>query len=113
MNNKDIAVEELEGLSNEESLELIAEHFAAVSNLYSPLNIHELPTYLPAEKCPQVYEHAVYEKIKNLKKTRSTFNIDIPNKLRKEFAPELAAPMKDIINNCLVEHYYPKLWKRK
>ena len=113
MNSQDIVVEELEGLSKEESVERIAQHFASVSNLYSPLNINDLPAYLPAEKCPQVDEHAVYQKIKKLKNTRSTFSIDIPNKLRKEFAPELAAPLEDIINNCLLKQYYPKLWKKE
>ena len=92
MNGQDIAVEELEGLSNQESAEVIAEHFAKVSNEYSPLNFKNLPCYLPAEK-PQVEEHEVHKRLQKLKNTRSTFEIDIPNKLRKEFSPELSAPL--------------------
>ena len=113
MNSQDISLEQLEGLSNKESAEKIAQHFAAVSNEYLPLNRNDLPCYLPAEKPPQVEECFVYEKINKLKNTRSTFNIDIPNKLRKEFAAELSAPLTDIINNCLTEQYYPKMWKHE
>ena len=113
MNGQDIVVEELEGLNNAESAEKIAQHFAAVSNSYSPLNINKLPCYLPAERAPQVEEHDVYLKIKKLKNTKSTFCIDIPNKLRKEFAPELSSPLGDIINSCLVEGYYPLIWKKE
>ena len=50
MNGQDIAVEELEGLSNQERAEVIAEHFAKVSNEYSSLNFNNLPAiYLQRE----------------------------------------------------------------
>ena len=111
MNGGDLSVEELEGLSSKESADVVAQRFAEVSNEYQPLNYKDLPTYLPGEKPPQVDEHAVYEKINKLKNTRSTFDIDIPNKLRKEFSPELSTPLSDIINSCLMEQYYPKMWK--
>ena len=50
MNGNEISVEQLEGLSNQESAEIIAQHFAAVSNKYLPLNREDLSCYLPAEK---------------------------------------------------------------
>ena len=49
MNGGDTAVECLEGLSNKQGAQLIAEYFAAVSNQYSPLDNKQLPCYLPAE----------------------------------------------------------------
>ena len=113
MNGQDIIVEELGGLDNQQSAEVIAKHFAAVSNEYSPINFDKLPCYLPAERPPQVQEHQVYERLRKLRNTRSTFKIDIPNKLRKEFSPELSAPLANIINSCLMEYYYPKLWKQE
>ena len=105
----EVAVECLSGVDNQQAAEKVAEFFSQVSKEYAPLDTINLPAYLPAEKCPQVDEYSVYQKIKKLKNTRSTFSIDIPNKLRKEFSPELAAPLKDIINNCLTKQYYPKL----
>ena len=113
MNGNDICVEELEGLSKQESAETIAEHFSAVSNEYQPLNYNDLPSYLPSEKPPQVDEYEVYEKIKKLNNTKSTFNIDIPNKLRNEFAVELTTPLTDIINTSLAKQVYPTLWKKE
>ena len=113
MDGQDVAVEELDGLSNEDSAERIAEHFAEVSNQYSPIKMEDLPSYLPAEKPPQVEEHEVFKRIQKLKNTKSTFNIDLPNKIRKEFAVELTSPMADIINSCLTEQYYPRIWKKE
>ena len=98
-------------MSNKECADAIAEHFAKISNEYSPLNIKELPCYLPAPPPPQVDELSVYKRLNKLKNTRSTYHIDIPNKLRKEFSPELVTPVTDIINACLMQQTYPKLWK--
>ena len=63
MNSQNIIVEELEGLSNQQSSNVIAQHFAEVSNEYQPLNVNDLPCYLPAEKPPQMNDFEVYEKI--------------------------------------------------
>jgi len=46
-----------------------------------------------------------------MKKTKSTLPIDLPYKLRKEFAPELAVPLTNIFNSCLKEGKYPAMWK--
>ena len=59
MNGQNTIVEELVGLSNQQSADAIAQHFAAVSNEYLPLNPNYLPSYLPAGKPPQVDEYSV------------------------------------------------------
>ena len=56
-------------------------------------------------------EYSVYKKIEKLKNTRSTLPLDLPNKLRKEFAVELSEPVTNIIQECLNQHIYPSLWK--
>ena len=91
----------------------IAEHYSKISNEYSPVDHDQLPCYLPAEQVPQVEEYIVYERLKSLKKTRSTLPIDIPDKLRQACAVELAEPLTDIINSCLTEGQYPTLWKNE
>ena len=58
-------------------------------------------------------EFSVYKRMNKLRNTRSTFPIDIPNKLRKEFSPERSTPLSDIINACLTQQCYPKLWKEE
>ena len=111
MNTGDIVVDQLEGLENKTCADIIAQSFATISNEYTPINLDLLPCYLPAQKPPHVEEYAVYEKIKQLKNTKSTFNIDLPNKVRKEFSVDLTPPMTNIINSSLEEGVYPKLWK--
>ena len=68
---------------------------------------------MPAQKAPQVQEYEVYCKLRKLNNTKSTYDIDIPNKLRNEFAVELTTPLTDIINTSLNEQLYPTLWKKE
>ena len=79
----DIKIECLEGISPEEQVEKIAESFAAISNEYDPMDLDKLPAYLPHEKLPELSVYEVYRKIQTQKKTKSTLDIDIPEKLRK------------------------------
>ena len=87
--------------------------FASISNEYDPVDLAQLPCYLPAPLPPQVEEYDVYVRINRIKKTKSTLPIDIPDKLRQECAPHLAAPLTTIINNCLSQSVYPEPWKRE
>ena len=48
MNDGEVKVEILDGLSNQEGAEMIAQHFASIANEYSPLDTSQLPAYLPS-----------------------------------------------------------------
>ena len=48
-----------------------------------------------------------------LKYRKSTQPIDIPSKLRKQLACDLAPPLTNIINSCLSKYQYPQLWKHE
>ena len=111
MNSGEITVDELDGLSNKVCAERIAQSFASVSNEFSPINLSALPCYRPTTKPPQVEEHEVHKKINKLKDTKSTFHLDLPNKVRKEFSVDVTAPLTDIINTSLRDGEYPQLWK--
>lgn len=113
MSGGEVSVESLSDLTNKECADKIAQHFSAISNEYDPIDLSQLPSYLPAPPPPQVDEYEVYLRLKRLKKTKSTFPIDIPDKLRQECAPNLAAPLTAIINNCLNQSVYPELWKHE
>ena len=106
-----IQVEELKGLSDKQSAQLIAYHFATISKQYDPVDVSQLPSYLPALEPPQLDEHSVYLKLKHQKKTRSTLPIDIPENLENEFSPELVVPLSDKINSSLSQQKYPTGWK--
>ena len=113
MSGGDIKVDSLSNFDNAECAQKIAEHFAAVSNEYSPVNNEQLPCYLPALPPPQVTEYDVYLRLAKSKKTKSTLPIDIPDKLRRECSPHLAAPLSTIINDSLNQSLYPSLWKQE
>ena len=113
VNGGDIKVESLSHLTNKECADKIAQHFAAVSNEYLPIDNTQLPCYLPAPPPPQVKEIDVYQRIIRIKKTKSTLPIDIPDPLRKECAADLAGPLATIINNSLTQSVYPALWKHE
>ena len=113
MNDGDVEVECLAGVKNKEAAQIIAQHFAAISTEYSPVDPHQLPAYLPALPPPVVEEYDVYKRLVHIKKTRSTLPIDIPDKVRKECAVLLAEPITAIINNSLTQSVYPSIWKQE
>ena len=55
----------------------------------------------------------MFEKIKNIKNTKSTLSIDLPDKIRQECALDLAEPVASIINSCLKNGRFPALWMRE
>ena len=110
-NEPKMMIPDLEGCSDIQTAEKIAEHFSAVSNQYKPVNLSELPVYLPALKPPQVTEYEIYQKLRKLKSTKSTNPLDLPVALRKEYDIFLASPLTDIINTCLKEQIFPDAWK--
>ena len=109
----DLTVECLAGMSNQQSAEKVAEFFSQVSQEYLPLDVSKLPAYLPAQQPMQVSESDVAMRLLKLKMRKSTQPIDLPSKLRKQFSNELARPLTDIINSCLKNYQYPKLWKHE
>ena len=86
----------LEGKSDKQCAQAIGEEYAAISQAYSPVNLNDLPAYLPAQQPPQVDELQVWGKLKALKKTKLTLHIDLHETLRKEFSVDLTAPLVNI-----------------
>ena len=116
MNDKELDIECLSGLSDQECAEAVGQGFASVSCQFEPLDRAKLPAYLPSlppRGPPQVEEHQVYAKLLKVKSTKSTLPIDLPNKLRKEVAVELTKPLTNIINACLSQGRWPASWKRE
>ena len=106
-------IESLEGKSDTECAQAIGESYSAISQAYSPVDLAALPAYLPAQLPPQVEQLQVWEKLCKLKKTKSTFPIDLPEKLRKELAVELSEPLANIFNCCLTQGVFPAIWKEE
>ena len=104
-------------LTSEQSLERIAQHFANISQEFSPLNISLLPPDVRAniesesDKIPIMVEHDVYQKIKKTKKPHSSVPGDLPRRLVQEFSPELAVPAAVMFQNITNTGQWPKSWK--
>jgi len=108
-----LEVEELKGLTDQECAEAVAQAFASVSQEYEPIDMAQLPAFLPAGRPEELNELQVFHQLKSMKKTRSTLPIDIPDKLRKECALDLAEPMTNILNSCLRAGCFPVPWRRE
>ena len=73
-------------LSLAESAEKIAEHFSAISQLYSPLDVFSLPNYVQDTmndlthqmELPQLTEYEVWKKIEHAKKPKGGVPGDLP-----------------------------------
>ena len=106
-------------LSLAESAEKIAEHFAAISQSYQPLDITKLPTYVKdiiedtihAFELPTLTEAEVWDKIEHAKKPKGGVPGDLPKKLLQEFSPELAVPATKIFQNIVHTQEWPSPWR--
>ncbi|XP_033638568.1 uncharacterized protein LOC117299218 [Asterias rubens] len=85
--------------------------FASVCQSRPPINLKELPAYLPAEPTPQIKVWDMYNALKKMCAKKSAGPDGLPGKLIKEFACELSIPVSDIFNSSLVEGCVPQIWK--
>ena len=108
---ENVQVESLEGLTDQEAVEPVASSFAAVSQSYKPIDTSQLPSYLPAGRPEEVTLSHVFEKLKTVRKTRSTLPIDLPDQVRIECALDLSEPLTDIINSSIRLGQWSRLYK--
>ena len=108
-----VNVEEIMHLPPREQANKIAENFSQVSNEYSKLNSYDidLSEAVNLKPTPVLAEHQVYEYLKRIKTNTSTVYDDIPAKVIKEFACEIATPLTDVINSMVSLGQYPNIWK--
>ena len=105
-----------ENLTPQQSAEMIAEHFAAISQEYSPLNVNLLPVRVRKRLAdntnpPIISEFECYQKLRKAKKPKSVIPGDLPSRLVKEFIVELSKPYSDLFNNILQSASWPQQFK--
>ena len=99
-------------LSPDLAAQEINTHFASICQSLPPLDPCLLPAYLPSPSpSPSVQVTDVATKLSKLRHNRSTTPSDLPIKIYKEFAPELALPLSSIINASLSQNSCPSDWK--
>ena len=103
-------------LTNEQSAEAIAAHFAHISQEFPPLDVKLLPqrvqTKLSLSSNPPVITvKETQDMIIGCKKPKSGVPGDLPRIITKEFADELATPMSRIFNSIFKHAEWPTSWK--
>ena len=107
-----------QNLSNDESIEQIAQYFADISQEYPPLDPESLPQRVkdrlneadPSE-LPQLSEQEVCDQIRQSKKPKSSVPGDLPKKIREKYFAELAKPMTRIYQNIVATKEWPAMWR--
>ena len=107
---------ERENLTEVESAERIALHFAQISQEFPPLDVNCLPTRVQTKlldkNCPPVIsDYDTYLKIRAAKKPKSGVPNDLPKIITQEFSPELSKPICRIINSIAKTGQWPTQWK--
>ena len=90
-----------------EIAEAINDRFASVSQSRPPINLEELPAFLPARPPPQIQVWEMYEALRKLNARKAAGPDGLPGRLIKEFACELSIPVTDISNSSLREGVVP------
>ena len=96
-----------------EQIKIVNKHFANICNMYPPLNknINLNDSEHCEESLKSISEFETYKLLKKYSK-KSLGPGDLPQKLIKEFAPELATPFCDIINCALKSNVFPDAYKK-
>ena len=104
-------------LSAQQSTKIIANHFAAISQLYDIISVSNFPQKMrqafanpDMSAVPDLEEYEVFEKIRKSKKPNSSVPGDLPKKLVQEFSCELSTPVTTIYNSILRKFEYPRQW---
>ena len=113
MKRESVNVEEIMHLFPKKQANLIAENFSKISNEFRKLESCDIDLNQATnnDPCPTLAEHQVYNYLKQIKTSTSTVKDDIPAKVIKEFACELAAPLADIINSMVRLGEFPNIWQ--
>ena len=110
--NKPSSLPFISHLSSQEAAQQINSHFADICQQLPPLDRSSLPAFLPARSPPpHIEEFQVAKRLQSLKSRRSITPIDLPIRLYKEFAPELATPLTSIFNASIKQSKSPTPWK--
>ena len=110
---QDSFVQELVGQSDQAQADQIADQFAEISNLYSPLKTEDinLNNISDDRSPPETNPYLIYLKIISIKKKTATVTGDIPMQVITFCAEELSFPLSDIYSRAILHGEYPDIYK--
>ena len=97
------------GMNTKTLANKINDFFVRLTDHFPPLLPQPPPTDVP--QCLLVTEKEVLKALSSLQVSKAVGPDNIPNRLLKEFAPELAPVIQDIYNQTMREGYIPSLLK--
>ena len=104
-----------QNLSPDECTAKILKYFTNISKEYEPLDVCRLPVRVKvkllekSQNVPTIEDYQVFEVIKKSKKSGAVPG-DLPGKLVKEFAAELATPLGIIFRSIIEHNQWPAEW---
>ena len=106
-------VAELDGIYDKLQGEIIADHYAQISNIYEPINREDFKEYLDLSSFTPVTvdPEKVCKVIQKMNRKAATVEGDLPAKIIKEFQDEISIPLSHLISTCFSTGIYPDLWK--
>ena len=112
MKSESIDVESIKNLSTQEQAEKIADSFSAISLEYDPLDAQsiEVPSF-DVSDIPQFSPRQVAKEMTKIKTNKAVPPGDVPAKLIKVFAKELAVPFSHILNKSLMDGTWSRIYK--
>ena len=107
----DINVTELDGIYDKLQGEIIADHYAQISNIYEPIKREDFEEYLDLSSFTPVTvdPEKVCKIIKKMNHKAATVEGDLPASIIKEFQEELSIPLSHLISTCFSTGTYPNL----
>ena len=93
--------------------EVIADHYAEISNQYKPIQNEDFEKYLDLSKFSPVTVEPdkIVKIIQKMNHKAATLDGDLPIRIIKEFADELSLPLSHLVSSCLAVGLYPNMWK--
>ena len=99
-------------MSQEDLANSLNEFYISVNEDIPPLDINTLPAFLPAaEDVNTVQPYEVCKKLLAIKPSKAHGPDNVPCRIVKEFAYELAEPITTIFNTSLLSGIVPSIWK--
>ena len=112
LRSEEIIVESLKDFPMKAQAELIADKFSSVSQEYEKLidSDVEVPVFSESE-IPVISVEDVKLALAGMDTNKSNVKDDVPAKILKHFANELAAPMADVLNSSIKQGCWPDIFK--
>ena len=112
--NKDkgeVNVAELDGIYDKLQAEIIADHYAQVSNEYEPIKTSDFEEYSDLSKFSPITldPEKIMKIIKKMNHKAATLDGDLPIRIIKEFSVELSLPLAHLVSSCMSVGQYPNL----